>query len=48
MEFNIEIEKVVTLCKKCGNSSEFHKFRGKTCIKCCSKVNNERLKDVMT
>ncbi len=45
MEFNIEIEKIVTLCKKCGNSSDFHKFRGKTCIKCCSKVNNERLKE---
>ncbi len=45
MELNIEVEKKVKLCKKCGNSSEFHKFCGKQCIKCRSKLNNERLKE---
>jgi len=41
------MEKIIKikLCKVCGNSSEFHKFNGLKCIKCKSKLNNERLKE---
>ena len=35
----------IKLCKVCGNSSEFHKFNGLKCIKCKSKLNNERLNE---
>ena len=41
METQIKIK----LCKVCGNSSEFHKFNGLKCIKCKSKLNNERLNE---
>ena len=41
MEKQIKIK----LCKVCGNSSEFHKFNGLKCIKCKSKLNNERLNE---
>ena len=41
MENQIKIK----FCKVCGNSSEFHKFNGLKCIKCKSKLNNERLKE---
>jgi hypothetical protein len=41
METQIKIK----LCKVCGNSSEFHKFNGLKCMKCKSKLNNERLNE---
>ena len=41
METQIKIK----FCKVCGNSSEFHNFNGLKCIKCKSKLNNERLKE---
>ena len=41
MENQIKIK----FCKVCGNSSECHKFNGHKCIKCESKLNNERLKE---
>ena len=41
MEKQIKIK----ICKVCGNSSEFHKFNGLKCIKCKSKLNNERLNE---
>ena len=41
METQIKIK----FCKVCGNSSEFHKFNGLKCIKCKSKLNNERLNE---
>ena len=41
METQIKIK----LCKVCGNSSEFHKFKGLLCCKCASKKNNERLNE---
>ena len=41
METKIKIK----FCIICNNSSEFHKFNGKKCIKCKSKLNNERLKE---
>lgn len=41
METQIKIK----LCKVCGNSSEFHKFKGLLCCKCASRKNNERLNE---
>ena len=41
METKIKIKS----CKVCGNSSEFHKFKGLLCCKCASKKNNERLNE---
>ena len=35
----------IKLCKVCGNSSEFHKFKGLVCCKCASRKNNERLNE---
>ena len=35
----------IKICKVCGNSSEFHKFKGLLCCKCASKKNNEKLKE---
>ena len=32
-------------CKVCGNSYEFHKFKGLLCCKCASRKNNERLNE---
>ena len=39
METQIKIK----LCKVCGNSSEFHKFKGLLCCKCASRKNNKKL-----
>ena len=41
MENQIKIK----FCKVCGNSSEFHKFKGLSCCKCASRKNNERLNE---
>ena len=41
METTIKIK----FCKVCGNSSEFHKFKGLLCCKCASRKNNERLNE---
>jgi hypothetical protein len=36
---------LIKVCRVCEiNTSEDHKFRSKVCIKCCSKKNNEKLK----
>ena len=39
METQIKIK----FWKVCGNSSEFHKFKGLLCCKCASKKNNKKL-----
>ena len=40
----MEKQNEIRICKDCkiNNNSE-HKFRGKSCIKCCSKRNNSKL-----
>ena len=41
------MENQFKICRVCQiNTSQDHKFRSKVCIKCCSKMNNEKLKSV--
>lgn len=41
----VENDIKIKICIICNCSSEFNKFRFKRCIKCASKINNEKLKE---
>lgn len=45
MAKNAENDIKIKFCIICNCSSEFNKFRFKRCIKCASKINNEKLKE---
>lgn len=42
----MENQLIIKICRTCKISTNEHdKFRGLRCIKCCSKQNNEKLKE---
>ena len=42
----MEKQNEIRICKDCKiNNNIDHKFRGKSCIKCCSKRNNSKLNE---